>query len=102
MARRLGLCLVVLGALAVTPAAFAGYPTPMAQQGGLGVKTPDGTTRFLALAAGGNTVIAKIATADGSLRKSKSIGGSFGVPVLVYGGDGGGGFRDRWLFVVHV
>ena len=71
MVRRLGLCLVVLGALAVTPAAFAGYPTPMAQQGGLGVVTPDGTTRFLALAAGGNTIIAKIATADGSLRKSK-------------------------------
>ena len=101
MVRRLGLCLVVLGALAVTPAAFAGYPTPMAQQGGLGVKTPDGTTRFLALAAGGNTVIAKIATADGSLRKSKSIGGSFGVPVLVYGGAGEGVSRDGSFFVLQ-
>ena len=68
MVRRLGLCLVVLGALAVAKAAFAGYPSPVAQQGGLGVVSPDGSTRFVALGAGGNTVIAKIKTADGSLR----------------------------------
>jgi hypothetical protein len=101
MVRRLGVCLVVLGALAVTPAAFAGYPTPMAQQGGLGVLTPDGSTRFVALAAGRNTVITKIATADGSVRKSRSIGDSFGIPVLVYGGAGEGLSRDGRFFVLQ-
>jgi hypothetical protein len=101
MVRRLGLCLVVLGAFAVAPAAFAGYPSPMAQQGGLGVVSPDGSTRFVALGAGGNTVLAKINTADGSLRKSRSLNGSFGIPVLVYGQAGDGIARDGSFFVLQ-
>jgi hypothetical protein len=101
MVRRLGLCLVVLGALALAQAAFAGYPSPMAQQGGLGVVSPDGNTRFVALGSGGNTVIAKIKTADGSLRKSRSVNGSFGIPVLVYGQAGEGISRDGSFFVLQ-
>jgi hypothetical protein len=99
--RRLGLCLVVLGALAVVQAALAGYPSPVAQQGGLGVVSPDGSTRFVALGAGGSTVIAKIKTADGSLRKSRSVNGSFGIPVLVYGEAGDGISRDGSFFVLQ-
>jgi hypothetical protein len=101
MVRRLSLCLVVLGALAVPPTAFAAYPTPMAQQGGPGLVTPDGGTRFVALAAGENTVLAKIATSDGSLRKSQDIDGSFGIPVLVYGAAGEGLSRDGSFFVLQ-
>jgi hypothetical protein len=101
MVRRLGLCLLVLGALAVAQAAFAGYPSPMAQQGGLGVVSPDGSTRFVALGAGGNTVIAKINTADGSVRTSRSISGSFGIPVLVYGQAGEGISRDGSFLVLQ-
>jgi hypothetical protein len=101
MVRRLGLGLVVLGALAVAQAAFAGYPSPTAQQGGLGVVSPDGSTRFVALGSGGNTVIAKINTADGSLRKSRSMNGSFGIPVLVYGQAGDGISRDGGFFVLQ-
>ena len=101
MVRRLGLCLVVLGALAVAQAAFAGYPSPMAQQGGLGVVSPDGSTRFVALDAGGNTVLAKINTADGSLLTSRSMRGSFGIPVLVYGQAGDGIPRDGSFVVLQ-
>jgi hypothetical protein len=101
MVRRLGLCIVVIGALAVVQAASAGYPSPMAQQGGLGVMSPDGSTRFVALGAGGSTVIAKIKTADGSLRKSRSLKGSFGIPVLVYGEAGDGISRDGSFFVLQ-
>jgi hypothetical protein len=101
MVRRLGLCLVVLGALALAQAAFAGYPSPMAQQGGLGVVSPDGGTRFVALGAGGNTVLAKINTADGSLRTSRSLSGSFGIPVLIYGQAGDGISHDGSFFVLQ-
>jgi hypothetical protein len=101
MVRRLGLGLVVLGALAIAQAAFAGYPSPTAQQGGLGVVSPDGSTRFVALGAGGNTVIAKINTADGSLRMSRSLKGSFGIPVLVYGQAGDGISRDGNFVVLQ-
>jgi hypothetical protein len=101
MVRRLGLGLVVLGALAIAQAAFAGYPSPMAQQGGLGVVSPDGSTRFVALGAGGNTVITKINTADGSLRTSGTLNGSFGIPVLVYGQAGEGISRDGSFIVLQ-
>jgi hypothetical protein len=101
MVRRLGLGLVLFGALVVAQAAFAGYPSPTAQQGGLGVVSPDRSTRFVALGAGGNTVIAKINTADGSLRKSRSLKGSFGIPVLVYGQTGEGISRDGSFVVLQ-
>ena len=41
MFRRLGLCLVVLGALVVVPGASAAFPGPYAVQGGEGVLSPD-------------------------------------------------------------
>ena len=100
MAHRLALCLV-LGALAAAPAALAGYPSPAAQQGGPGVLSRDGSTRFVALAAHGDTVVAKIRTADGSVRKSRSVSGSFGIPVLVYGNAGEAIARDDSFLVLQ-
>src|SRR5947207_4575684 len=100
MARRLALCLV-LGALAAAPAALAGYPSPAAQQGGPGVLSRDGSTRFVALAAHGDTVVAKIRTADGSVRSSRSVSGSFGIPILVYGREGEGTAHVDCLFLSH-
>jgi hypothetical protein len=101
MVRRLGLCFVMLGALAVAQVASAAYPSPTAEQGGLGVVSPDRSTRFVALGAGRNTVIAKIRTADGSLRKSRSLKGSFGTPALVYGEAGDGISRDGSFLVLQ-
>ena len=101
MVRRLGLCLVVLGALTVTPAAFAGGPQPMAQQGGLGTLSNDGSVRFVALGAGTSTVLAKIGVKDGSVRKSQNLIGSLGTPVLYYGGAGEGLFHDGSMLVLQ-
>jgi hypothetical protein len=101
MIRRLGLCLVVLAALAGAPSALASYPAPLAEQGGLGVVSRDGASRFVALPSGTDTVVAKIGIADGTLRKSQVFYGSFGIPVLVHGAAGDGLSRDGSFFVLQ-
>lgn len=99
MVRRL--VLVVLGALAVVPVALAAYPTPFAQQGGTGVLSRDGSMRYVAFASGGDTSIRAIARGDGTVARSQTISGSFGVPMLTYKGPGGGMFRDGSTIVLQ-
>jgi hypothetical protein len=99
--RRLGFGLVVLAALAGAPSALAAYPSPLAEQGGLGVLGSGGATRFVALAAAGGTVVAKIGTADGTLRGSRAFDGSFGIPVLVPGSSGDAISRDGSFLVLQ-
>lgn len=101
MFRRVGLVLVVLGALAGVPAASAAYPAPFAAQGGEGVLSKDGSLRYVALGAGESTVVSAIKTSDGSALKSQSVVGSFGVPMLTQSGPGGGMFRDGGMFVLQ-
>ena len=55
MFRRLGLVLIVLGALAVVPVALGAYPSPYAAQGGQGVMSKDGSLRYVALKSGEDT-----------------------------------------------
>jgi hypothetical protein len=101
MIRRLGFGLVVLAALAGAPSALAAYPSPLAEQGGLGVLGSGGATRFVALPAEADTVVAKIGTADGTLRGSRPFYGSFGIPVLVHGRAGDAISRDGSFLVLQ-
>jgi hypothetical protein len=101
MSRRLGLVLIVLGALAVVPVALAAYPTPYAAQGGEGVMSKDGSLRYVALKSGSDTSLRAVRRADGSVAMSQSISGSFGVPMLTYKGPGGGLFRDGSAIVLQ-
>jgi hypothetical protein len=101
MIRRLGLGLVVLAALTCAPAALAAYPSPTAEQGGLGLLGSGGAVRFVALPAEADTVVAKIGTRDGALRGSRALYGSFGIPVLVHGGAGDAISRDGSFLVLQ-
>jgi hypothetical protein len=101
MSRRLGLVLVVMGALAVVPVALGAYPSPYAAQGGQGVMSKDGSLRYVALKSGEDTTIRAVRTSDGSVAMSQSVAGSFGVPMLTAGGPGGGLFRDGSTFVLQ-
>jgi hypothetical protein len=101
MVRRLGLVLVVLGALAVVPVALSAYPTPLAQQGGEGVLSNDGTLRYVATAAAEGTLVSARSASDGSLVRSQTVTGSFGIPTLTYKGPGGGMFRDGSAFMLQ-
>src|SRR6185437_754434 len=82
MFRRLGLVLVVMGALAVVPVALGAYPSPYAAQGGQGVMGKDGSLRYVALKSGEDTTIRAVRTSDGSVAMSQAVAGSFGVPML--------------------
>jgi len=62
MVRRSALLLVAFAALAVVPPAFGAYPAPFAVQGGDGVLGADGSTRFVALKAGGDTLVKAVRT----------------------------------------
>jgi hypothetical protein len=101
MFRRLGLVLVVMGALAVVPVALGAYPTPYAAQGGEGVMSKDGSLRYVALKSGTDTLLRAVRTSDGSVAMSQPVQGSFGVPMLTYKGPGGGLFRDGSTFVLQ-
>ncbi|MEP6812944.1 MAG: hypothetical protein ABI990_08145 [Actinomycetota bacterium] len=101
MSRRLGLVLIVLGALAAVPVALAAYPTPYAAQGGQGVMSKDGGLRFVALKSGEDTTVRAVRTSDGSVAMSQPVAGSFGVPMLTSVGPGGGLFRDGSTFVLQ-
>ena len=101
MSRRLGLVLIVLGALAAVPVALAAYPTPYAAQGGEGVMSSDGALRYVALKSGEDTTLRAVRTSDGTVVMSQSLAGSFGVPMLTYKGPGGGLFRDGSALVLQ-
>jgi hypothetical protein len=101
MFRRLALCLVVLAALAVVPAASAAFPAPYAAQGGNGVLSNDHTMRFVAIGAGESTVVRAAKASGGEVAMSQTIAGSYGVPMMTQNGPGGGMFRDGSTFVLQ-
>ncbi|MHB8470932.1 MAG: hypothetical protein ACYDCH_14430, partial [Gaiellaceae bacterium] len=90
MVRRTVLCLIVLAALAAAPAGAAGGPGPFAVQGGLGVLSRDGSTRFLVMPANGNqeSLLELVSTKDASVQRWVDIRGSYGIPTIAYGSGG--------------
>src|SRR5437868_5603394 len=101
MLRRLGLVLVVVGALAAVPGALAAYPTPYAAQDGTGVLSNDGQLRFIATRAAEGTLVSAVKATDGTPVKSQTIAGSFGIPTITQNGLGGGLFHDGSRFVLQ-
>jgi hypothetical protein len=86
MLRRAACCLVVLAALVAAPAAAADGAGPFVQQGGTGVVSSDGSTRFVAVTAnnGLDTVLEAINTKDGTVRNWTNVIGSYGIPAISY------------------
>lgn len=80
--------------------ALADGPLPVAQQGGPGVLSSDGSLRYLALNADANTVLAQVQTKDGQLRNETTLLGSYGIPMLTYGTLGEGLSRDGRTLIV--
>jgi hypothetical protein len=97
MLRRAALAAVAVSALSAAPAAAAGGPMPFALQGGTGVVSPDGVTRFVAVGtnAGWDTAIERVDTNGGMVEGVSDLTGDWGVPVVAsYGGEGGGLSQD--------
>jgi hypothetical protein len=74
--------LVVLAALGLVPSAFAVGVPPSAAQGMPGVVSLDGTTRYVALAAGADsTTVEARSVATGQVLRSQVVPGVVGIPV---------------------
>ncbi len=83
--------LLCVTALVLAPAAGAdGFAQPAAQLG-LGVLSPDNSTRYLAAPAGQNTTLVAISTKGGQITSETDILGSYGIPQLTFNGQAGEG-----------
>jgi hypothetical protein len=90
MLRRLCLCLAVLGALSVAPAAAGDGPGPYALQGGPGVLSRlhgGPPLRYVTIGANASqdTLLEAIQTNDGQIRSWTDIAGAWGIPAITYG-----------------
>jgi hypothetical protein len=97
MHRRAALAVLAVSALSAAPAAAAGGPMPFALQGGSGVLSADGGTRYVAVStnAGWDTAIERVDTKGGTVEGASDLTGAWGVPVVTsYGADGGGLSQD--------
>jgi hypothetical protein len=85
MSRRLAAAATLFVAILVAaPAAAGDGPMPFLMQGGAGVASPDGATRFVAVGLGSETALEVIATDGGAVQNLASLPGSWGVPVTTY------------------
>lgn len=76
--------LVAVGVAAVARA-DSGTPSHVLL-GGKGVLSPDGTTRYVALTTGRQTIVSFIRVADGRVLRWRQIPGYFGIPVVALDG----------------
>ena len=90
----------------VTAAVLAGSalgagPSPGIALGSPGVVSHDGKVRYLALRAGGGTLVEAVATRGGAVRHTRFLKGAFGVPLVAYDGSTGGLSRNGRRLVVY-
>jgi hypothetical protein len=93
--------LILVAALALTPAALAAYPTPYAVQNGAGLFSLDHSLRFVALKAGTDTTVDALKAGDGSQVMTRTIHGAFGIPQITQNGLTGGLFHNGSAFVLQ-
>jgi hypothetical protein len=84
---------VIAGAIIVTPAASAaGGPNTGVQQGWDGIS--NGAVRYVAVPAGGRTVVESIRRSDGRVLAFMTLKGSWGIPLVAADGTAAGLMRD--------
>src|SRR5919198_1889956 len=88
MLRRLLVCLAL--GLVTAPAAFAAGPDPGVVLGDRGAVTRDGNTRYTAVSGLGTTTVFATRVRDGSVLRSATLRGGFGVPAVAFDGETGG------------
>jgi hypothetical protein len=82
---------IVLASLVAAGAARAdGLPVLGIDVGPSGVVAPSGEERFVTMPAGGDTVVARVGTADGRIGASSLLRGTLTIPAVAYDGSAGG------------
>ena len=101
MTSRLAAAAVLFTAMLVAaPAAAGDGPMPGLIQGGTGVVSPDGATRFVTVGLGSETALEVIATDGGAVQNMINISGSWGVPVATYSTGAGEGLTPDGTMLV--
>ena len=98
MLRRLFVCFAV--ALGAAPAALASGPDPGVVLGSRGAAAPDGKTRYTAVSGLGTTTVFATRVRDGSVVRSATLRGGFGVPAVAFDGETGGVSSDGSTLVL--
>src|SRR5437773_449217 len=100
MRRTLALTAVLVGAWAAVAAADGGGPAPGLDYGN-GVAAPGGKLRYLAFSDGRKTMLEAVVIGSGKLHGARFLKGSYGIPLVTYGGDTGGLSRDGRRLVLE-
>jgi len=84
MSRRLAVAMLFLSALATAPTAAADGPMPFAEQGGSGVLTADGLTRWIAVGTSvqESTALELVDTRGGIVQRVADLPGWWGIPMV--------------------
>jgi hypothetical protein len=98
MLRRLLVCLVV--GLCTAPAAFAAGPDPGVILGGLGVASPGGKFRYIAVGDKRGTTVTAFRRSDDRIVKWRTFRGSFGIPAVTFNSTTGGVSSDGSTLVL--
>jgi len=93
MARTLALVIVAGAAWVAVAAASGGGPSPGLDFGN-GIVAPGGKLRYSALSDGRTTVLESVVIGTGRVKGVTYFKGSFGIPLVTFGGDTGGLSRD--------
>lgn len=101
MKRALVLVLVVGGLLVLIGSASGAGPSPGVTFGSPGIVSHDGKLRYVALRAGGGTLVEAVTTTGGVVKHSRFLKGPFGIPLVAYDGSVGGLSRDGRRLVVY-
>jgi len=94
---------VFVGGLAILIGSASGAgPSPGVIFGSPGVVSHDGKLRYVALRAGGGTLVEAVTTRGGTVRRARFLkGGAFGIPLVAYDDSTGGLSRDGRRLVVY-
>lgn len=78
----------------------AGGPSPGIVQGGNGALAPRAGVRYVALPAGGRTLLAAVRVRGGAVTRFRSLQGSLGLPMVAFDGTTSGLSRDGRTLVL--
>jgi len=101
MKRALVLGSFVAGLAVLVGSASGAGPSPGVTFGSPGVVSRDGKLRYLAMRAGGGTLVEAVTTRGGVVRRSRFLQGAFGVPLVAYDGSTGGLSRNGRRLILY-
>jgi hypothetical protein len=97
---RIVICVLATAALAPASASADGLPLPVEDVGGTGVVSPDGSSRYVTVQSGPDTVVERVDTAGGEVTQSVRLRGLYTIPAVALDATPGGLSADGSTLVL--